>query len=126
MARVFEQTRIMPPGSRILYYVPIQFKYRAKAIRDIEYQVRQDKKYQTRIKMSFGRKLRRGKTQTSHQLIMLLMLTIQPILLSLNLHPPVGLDQELKNGIGSLQGVKKMVMSCESNPKEMMVILFKL
>ena len=43
VARVFEQTRIMRSGSRILYYVPRQFKYRAKAIRDLEYQIRQGK-----------------------------------------------------------------------------------
>ena len=51
VAKIYEKTRIMRAGSRILYYIPSQFKYRAKAIREIEYQLRHDKKYQTRIKM---------------------------------------------------------------------------
>ena len=51
VAKIFERTRLMRSGSRILYYVPRQFKYRAKAIREIEYQLRHAEKLQTRIKM---------------------------------------------------------------------------
>ena len=51
VAKIFERTRLMRSGSRILYYVPRQFKYRAKAIREIEYQLRHAEKFQTRIKM---------------------------------------------------------------------------
>ena len=54
VAKVYAKTRIMRSGSRILYYIPTQFKYRAKAIREIEYQLRHDKKYQTRIKMGLS------------------------------------------------------------------------
>ena len=51
VTKVLEKTRIMRTGSRILYYVPRQFKYRVKSIREIEFQLRQSKNYQTRIKM---------------------------------------------------------------------------
>ena len=56
VAKIFERTRLMRSGSRILYYVPRQFKYRAKAIREIEYQLRHAEKFQTRIKMGLNEK----------------------------------------------------------------------
>ena len=37
VARIFEKTRIMRFGSRIINYIPVQFKYRAKAVREIEF-----------------------------------------------------------------------------------------
>ena len=54
VSKVFEKTRIMRAGSRILYYVPIQFRYRAKAIREIEYNLRHVERFQTRIKMGLN------------------------------------------------------------------------
>ena len=53
-AKIFEKTRIMRAGSRIINYVPVQFKYRAKAVREIEYQLRCDRQFQTRMKIGLS------------------------------------------------------------------------
>ena len=49
--RIFEKTRIMRKGSRIVNFIPRQFKERSRAIGEIEYKLRKDENYQTRIKM---------------------------------------------------------------------------
>ena len=55
VARIFERTRIMRPGSRIINYFPKQFKDRAKVIKDIEKEIRGDgSQVQTRIKVGLS------------------------------------------------------------------------
>ena len=51
LTRIFEKTRIMRKGSRIINYIPAQFRDRARAIGDIEYELRHRENFQTRIKM---------------------------------------------------------------------------
>ena len=51
LTRIFEKTRIMRKGSRIINYIPPQFIDRARAIGDIEYELRHRENFQTRIKM---------------------------------------------------------------------------
>ena len=51
LTRIFEKTRIMRKGSRIINYIPAQFRDRARAIGDIEYQLRHRENFQTRVKM---------------------------------------------------------------------------
>ena len=53
VARIFEKTRIMRRGSRIINYIPKEFKDRARGISDIEYKLRLEEKYQTRVKMGW-------------------------------------------------------------------------
>ena len=49
--RIFEKTRIMSQGSRIVNFIPRQFKERSRAIGEIEYKLRKEENYQTRVKM---------------------------------------------------------------------------
>ena len=49
--RIYEKTRIMRKGSRINNYIPRQFHDTLRAISAIDYQLREDGRYQTRIKM---------------------------------------------------------------------------
>ena len=51
VSRVYEKTRIMRKESRISNYIPRQFNDALRAISAIDYTLREDKKYQTRIKM---------------------------------------------------------------------------
>ena len=48
---IFERTRIMRRESRIINYIPRQFQDRLRAVSEIDYNIRQSKKYQTRIRM---------------------------------------------------------------------------
>ena len=41
--RIFEKTRIMRKGSRIVNFIPRQFKERSRAIGEIEYRLRKTK-----------------------------------------------------------------------------------
>ena len=54
VSRIFEKTRIMRKESRILNYIPRQFKERARAIGEIEYKLRKEQNFQTRIKMGLN------------------------------------------------------------------------
>ena len=49
--KIYEKTRIMRKESRINTYIPWQFQDRLRAISAFDYNLRQDKRYQTRIKM---------------------------------------------------------------------------
>ena len=49
--KVYEKTRLMRKESRILNYIPWQFQDRLRAISAIDFEIRQNKVYQTRIKM---------------------------------------------------------------------------
>ena len=51
VTRIYEKTRIMKHGSRIINFVPRQFKDRSRAIGEIEYKLRKEENYQTRMKM---------------------------------------------------------------------------
>ena len=51
VTRIYEKTRIMRHGSRIINFVPRQFKDRSRAIGEIEYKLRKEENYQTRLKM---------------------------------------------------------------------------
>ena len=51
VARIFQKTRIMRKDSRISNYIHRQFMDRLRAISEFDYNLRQDKSYQTRIKM---------------------------------------------------------------------------
>ena len=51
VSRIFEKTRIMRKESRIINYIPRQFQDRLSAVSTLDYKIRADKKYQTRIKM---------------------------------------------------------------------------
>ena len=54
VSRIFEKTRIMRKESRVLNYIPRQFKERARAIGEIEYNLRKEQNFQTRIKMGLN------------------------------------------------------------------------
>ena len=49
--RIYEKTRIMRKVSRVINYIPRQFQDRLSAVSNIDFNIRADKKYQTRIKM---------------------------------------------------------------------------
>ena len=51
VSKIYEQTRIMRRENRITNYFPRQFKNRLRAVSEFDYNLRQDKRYQTRIKM---------------------------------------------------------------------------
>ena len=51
--KIFEKTRYMRRGSRILMYVPKQFYNRFDKLRTFEYNLRMQEKCQTRIKMGY-------------------------------------------------------------------------
>ena len=51
VSKIYEQTRIMRRESRITNYFPRQFKDRLRAISEFDYNLRQDRRYQTRIKI---------------------------------------------------------------------------
>ena len=51
VSRIYDKTRIMRKESRITNYIPRQFKDRLRAVSEFDYNLRLDKKYQTRIKM---------------------------------------------------------------------------
>ena len=51
LTRIYERMRIMRKSSRIINYIPAQFRERARAIGDIEYQLRHSENFQTRLKM---------------------------------------------------------------------------
>ena len=51
VSRIYEKTRIMRKESRVMNYIPRQFQDRLRAISSIDYNIRADKTYQTRIKM---------------------------------------------------------------------------
>ena len=53
VSKIFEKTRIMRRESRIINYIPRQFNDRARAIAEIDYNIRLDKNFQTRIKMGW-------------------------------------------------------------------------
>ena len=53
VSRIYEKTRIMRKESRVMNYIPRQFQDRLSAISSIDYNIRADKTYQTRIKMGF-------------------------------------------------------------------------
>ena len=50
VTRIYEKTRIMRKESRISNYIPRQFNDTLRAISAIDYQLREDGRYQTRIK----------------------------------------------------------------------------
>ena len=54
VTRIFEKTRIMRKESRIMNYIPRQFRERARAIGEIEYRLRKEQNFQTRIKMGLN------------------------------------------------------------------------
>ena len=54
VSRIFEKTRIMRKESRIMNYIPRQFRERARAIGEIEYRLRKEQNFQTRIKMGLN------------------------------------------------------------------------
>ena len=51
VTHIYEKTRIMRKDSRINNYIPRQFNDTLRAISNIDFNIRQDKQYQTRIKM---------------------------------------------------------------------------
>ena len=51
VSRIYEKTRIMRKESRITNYIPRQFKDRLSAVSEFDYNLRLDRKHQTRIKM---------------------------------------------------------------------------
>ena len=51
VGRIFEKTRIMRKESRVTNYIPRQFQDRLSALSAFDFNLRADKKYQTRIKM---------------------------------------------------------------------------
>ena len=51
VSKIYEKTRIMRKESRIINFIPKQFSDRVRAISEIDYNIRLDKSYQTRIKM---------------------------------------------------------------------------
>ena len=51
ISKIYEKTRIMRKDSRITNYIPRQFQDRLKAISEFDYNLRIDRRYQTRIKM---------------------------------------------------------------------------
>ena len=51
ITKIFERTKIMRKESRIVNYIPRQFQDRLAAISSIDYHLRADKQFQTRIKM---------------------------------------------------------------------------
>ena len=51
VSKIYEKTRIMRRESRIKNYFPRQFNDRLEAISEFDYNLRLDRKYQTRIKM---------------------------------------------------------------------------
>ena len=51
VTRIYEKTKIMRKESRINNYIQREFKDRLAAVSDFDYNLRLDKKYQTRIKM---------------------------------------------------------------------------
>ena len=53
VSKIFEKTRIMRRESRIINYILRQFNDRARAISEIDYNIRLDKNFQTRIKMGW-------------------------------------------------------------------------
>ena len=66
ISKIYERTRIMRKESRVTNYFPRQFKDRLRAVSEFDYNLRQDKRYQTRIKMGLldlelHRKLRGSK-----------------------------------------------------------------
>ena len=54
VTRIYEKTRIMRKESRINNYIPRQFNDTLKAISAIDFNIRQDRQYQTRIKMGLS------------------------------------------------------------------------
>ena len=53
VTKIFEKTKIMRKESRIVNYIPRQFQDRLAAVSTIDYNLRADKQFQTRIKMGF-------------------------------------------------------------------------
>ena len=51
VSKIYEKTRIMRKESRVINYIPRQFQDRLFAISNLDYNIRSDKTYQTRIKM---------------------------------------------------------------------------
>ena len=49
--KIYEKTRIMRKESRLINYIPRQFQDRLFAISNLDYNIRSDKTYRTRIKM---------------------------------------------------------------------------
>ena len=54
VSRIYEKTRCMRKESRILNYIPDEFEERYSEIRNIEYNLRQEEKCQTRVKMGLN------------------------------------------------------------------------
>ena len=52
--KIFDRTRLMRKESRIKTYIPWQFQDRLRAISAFDFELRQDKKFQTRIKMGLN------------------------------------------------------------------------
>ena len=53
VSRIFDKTFIMRKESRVKTYIPRQFRDRARAISEIEYNLREVKKCKTKVKMGF-------------------------------------------------------------------------
>ena len=53
VSRIFDKTFIMRKESRVNTYIPRQFRDRARAISEIEYNLREVKKCKTKVKMGF-------------------------------------------------------------------------
>ena len=51
VGRIFEKTRIMRKESRVTNYIPRQFQDRLSVLSEFDFNLRADKRYQTRIKM---------------------------------------------------------------------------
>ena len=54
VTKIFEKTKIMRRESRIVNYIPRQFQDRLAAVSTIDYNLRADKQFQTRIKMGLN------------------------------------------------------------------------
>ena len=51
--KIYEKTRLMRKESRIINYIPKEFYERWRAISEFDFNIRQDRKYQTRVKMGW-------------------------------------------------------------------------
>ena len=53
VSKIYEKTRLMRKESRIINYIPKEFHERWRAISEFDYNIRLDRKYQTRVKMGW-------------------------------------------------------------------------
>ena len=71
VTRIFDKTRIMRRGSRVKNYIPWQFRERARAIGELEYNLREVEKCKTKLKMGLNdiqlfKKSRSGGSRWEH------------------------------------------------------------